>query len=74
VRVQARYIPDGLANGRNRVIRDGVVEYAMEDGRTPDTILKSYLDAGINVERFELSQPSLSDIFSQEVARARAVP
>ena len=46
----------------------------MEDGRTPDTILKSYLDAGINVERFELSQPSLSDIFSQEVARARAVP
>ena len=41
---------------------------------TPDTILKSYLDAGIDVERFELSQPSLSDILGQEVARARAVP
>ena len=74
IQVHARGVPDGLANGRNRVIRDGVVEYAMEDGRTPDTILKSYLDAGIDVERFELSQPSLSDIFGQEVARARTVP
>ena len=74
MQVHARGVPDGLANGRDRVIRDGVVEYAMEDGNTPDTILKSYLDAGIDVERFELSQPSLSDIFGQEVARARAVP
>ena len=74
MQVHARDVPDCLANGRNRVIRDGVVEYGMEDGNTPDTILKSYLDAGIDVERFELSQPSLSDIFSQEVARARAVP
>ena len=74
MRVQARGVPDGFDNGRNKVIRNGVVEYAMEDGNTPDTILKSYLDAGIDVERFELSQPSLSDILSQEVARARAVP
>ena len=74
VRVQARCIPDGFDNGRNKVIRNGVVEYAMEDGNTPNTILKSYLDAGIDVERFEVSQPSLSDIFNQEVTRARAVP
>ena len=74
MQVHARGVPDGLDDGRNRVIRDGVVEYAMEDGITPDTILKSYLDAGIDVEHFELLQPSLSDIFGQEVARARAVP
>ena len=74
MQVHARGVPDGLANDGDRIIRDGVVEYAMEDGNTPNTILKSYVDAGIDVERFELSQPSLSDIFSQEVARARAVP
>ena len=74
MQVHARGVPDGLANRRNRVIGNGVVEYAMEDGRTPDTILKSYFDAGIDVERFEVSQPSLSDILGQEVARARAVP
>lgn len=74
VRVQARRIPDGLDNGRNRVLGNGVVEYALRGGRKPDTILKSYLDAGIDVERFEMSQPSLSDLFDEEVARARAFP
>ena len=44
MQVHARGVPDCLANGRNRVIRDRVVEYAMEDGNTPDTILNSYLD------------------------------
>ena len=74
MQVHARGVPDGLANCRNKVIGNGVVEYAMEHGMTPDAILNAYLDAGIDVERFELSQPSLSDIFSQEVAHARAVP
>jgi ABC-2 type transport system ATP-binding protein len=73
VQVQARRIPDDLADERNEVPRNGVVEYAIEEGRTPETILRSYLDAGIEVERFELSLPSLNDIFIEEVSRARAV-
>jgi ABC-2 type transport system ATP-binding protein len=73
VQVQARRIPDDLADGRNEVPRSGVVEYAIEEGRTPETILRAYLDAGIEVERFELALPSLNDIFIEEVSHARSV-
>ena len=73
VQVQARGIPDDLTNERNEVPHTGVVEYAIEEGRTPETILRSYLDAGIEVERFELALPSLNDIFIEEVSHARSV-
>ncbi len=75
VQIQAGRIPDDLANARKKVARIGVgiVEYAIEDGRAPETILRSYLDAGIAVERFELSLPSLNEIFIEEVSRARSV-
>jgi ABC-2 type transport system ATP-binding protein len=73
VQVQARRMPDDLADGRTEVPRSGVVEYAIEGGRTPETILRSYLDAGIEVERFELALPSLNDIFIEEVSRARSL-
>jgi len=72
MQVQARDIPDDLTNDGPEVLRKGIVEFAIEDGRTPDTILRSYLDA--EIERFELSLPSLNDIFAQEVSRAWAVP
>ena len=55
VQVQARSTPGDLVNGKGEVLRNGVVEYAIEDGRTPDAILRSYLDAGIEVERFEMA-------------------
>ncbi|NQT72409.1 MAG: DUF4162 domain-containing protein [Chloroflexi bacterium] len=73
VQVQARGIPDDLANERNEVPRPGVVEYAIEEGRTPERILRSYLDAGIDIERFELALPSLNDIFIEEVSHARSI-
>ena len=73
VQVKARRIPDDLANVRKEVLRNGVVAYAIEEGRTPETILRSYLDAGIDVERFELALPSLNDIFIEEVSHARAL-
>ncbi|RLC92950.1 MAG: hypothetical protein DRI40_09370 [Chloroflexi bacterium] len=73
VQVQARGIPDDLADARKEVTGNGVVAYAIEEGRTPETILRSYLDAGIEVERFELALPSLNDIFIEEVSHARSV-
>ncbi len=73
VRVQAQNIPENLAGGRNEVAQTGVVEYPIGNGRTSDTILSSYLDAGIEIERFELSLPSLNDIFIDEVSRARSI-
>jgi ABC-2 type transport system ATP-binding protein len=73
VQVKASRIPDDLADARKEVTGNGVVAYPIEEGRTPETILRSYLDAGIDVERFELALPSLNDIFIEEVSHARAV-
>jgi ABC-2 type transport system ATP-binding protein len=73
VQVQAERIPDSLTNARKEVQDKGIVQYAIEDGSAPETILRSYLDAGIKVERFELSLPSLNDIFIEEVSRARSI-
>jgi ABC-type uncharacterized transport system ATPase subunit len=49
------------------------VEYDIDSGRTPEQILKSYVSAGIRVDRFERMLPSLTDIFIEEVSRARQV-
>ncbi len=73
VQVKARRLPDDLADGGHRIASAGVVEVPIEGGRTPATILRSFLDAGIEVERFELSLPSLNDIFIEEVSSARTV-
>jgi len=73
VQVQAGRIPDDLADVRKEVLRNGVVAYPIEEGRAPEMILRSYLDAGIDVERFELALPSLNDIFIEEVSHARSV-
>ncbi len=73
VHVQAKGdIPTALANSRRKSLPGGIVDYAIDDSRTPESILRAYLDAGIEVERFELALPSLNDIFVEEVTRARA--
>ena len=73
VHVKARRTPDDLVDGQNMYPSNGVVEYLIEDGRTPETILRSYLDAGINIEQFEVALPSLNEIFIEEVSHARSV-
>jgi ABC-2 type transport system ATP-binding protein len=72
VQVQAHGIPAGYRNGRKELPANGIVEYAIGEGRTPEMILRSYLEAEIPIERFELLLPSLNDIFIEEVSRARA--
>lgn len=73
VLVKAPRIPDDLINYGKETSQGGAVEYPMEGGRTPQTILRSYLNAGIKVEKFELSLPSLNDIFIEEVKNAKSV-
>ncbi len=73
VLVKAPRIPDNLANYEKKISHGGTVEYPIEGNRTPETILRSYLDAGIKVEKFELSLPSLNDIFIEEVKNAKSV-
>ena len=72
VEVEANGVPADLAGASSRTLPDGTAVYALDGGRTAESVLRSYLDAGIEVERFELSLPSLNDIFVEEVSRARA--
>ena len=72
VEVQAGGVPANLAGASSRTLPGGTAVYALDGDRTAESILRSYLDAGIDVERFELSLPSLNDIFVEEVSRARA--
>jgi ABC-2 type transport system ATP-binding protein len=70
VRVRAPAIPP-LLNTRSSQPRHGDMEFAIGEGRTSESILKAFLDAGIPVERFELLLPTMNDVFIQEVSRAR---
>ncbi len=72
IEVQAKGVPADLTDAEIRTLHGGVVEYAIDNGWTPAAILRSYLDAGIEVERYQMSLPSLNDIFVEEVSRARS--
>ncbi len=72
VQVRADRVPADLALDAGNRSNTGVVEYALANGRTPESVLRSYLDAGISIERFDLALPSLNEIFIEEVSRARA--
>jgi ABC-2 type transport system ATP-binding protein len=71
VQVQAAGVPDDLRRERARTLPDGSVEYDLRGGRSPEEILQSYVSAGIAIDRFERMLPSLTDIFIEEVSRAR---
>ena len=47
-------------------------EYKLESGSEPQAILRSFLDAQISVERFEVALPTLNEIFIEEVRDARS--
>ena len=72
VEVQADGVPSELAGAESRTLPGGTLTYDLDGSWTAESVLRSYLDAGIAVERFELSLPSLNDIFVEEVSRARA--
>ena len=71
VRVTAERAPERIENVTSAVGRDGSFEYLVEEGATPQTVLRAFLDAGIAVERFEVALPTLNEIFIEEVSRAR---
>jgi len=73
VQVQAAAIPDELKNAGPRILPDDTAEYDLVGGLTPEQILQSYVAAGIRIDRFERMLPSLTDIFIEEVSRARRV-
>ncbi len=73
VRVQASGAPASLADEPSEAGPGGVVTYALEGERGPDDILRAYLEAGATPDLFERVLPSLTEIFVEEVSRARGV-
>ena len=71
VRVQAQSMPQSLRLGHRMSPSNGAMEFAIGQGRSPESILRTFLDDGIEVEKFEVMLPTLNDIFIEEVTRAR---
>jgi ABC-type uncharacterized transport system ATPase subunit len=45
------------------------VEIRLVPGADPQTILRRALETGVRVDRFELAEPSLREIFLEQVGR-----
>lgn len=73
VRVTAERQPDCIPGAKHVEAKNGTFEYLMSEGAQPDDVLRSFLDAGIPVERYEVALPSLNEIFIEEVSRARDI-
>lgn len=71
IRITAERQPDSIPGIVNTETRDGVFEYLMDKETQPNEVLRSFLDAGIPIERYEVVLPSLNEIFIEEVSRAR---
>lgn len=71
VRVTAQRQPESIPGIVDTEFRNGSFEYLLGEGTKPDEVLRSFLDAGIPVERYEVALPSLNQIFIEEVSRAR---
>ena len=71
VRITAPRQPTDLADVDHGESPVGPYEYLLQDGTTPEHVLRSFLDAGIPIERYEVALPSLNEIFIEEVSRAR---
>ena len=72
IRVTAPQQPADVPGVSNVKVADGQFEYMLTDGVDPNTVLRSFLDNGIPVERFEVALPSLREMFIEEVSRARS--
>ena len=70
IRVTAPRQPADVPGVSNAKVADGQFEYMLTDGVDPNTVLRSFLDNGIPVERFEVALPSLREMFIEEVNRA----
>jgi ABC-2 type transport system ATP-binding protein len=72
VRVTAPRQPEVIPGVVEREAENGSFEYRLEPGTEPNAVLRSFLEEGIPLDRFEVALPSLNEIFIEEVRRARA--
>ncbi len=72
VKIAAGRRPESVDGVMEPVSVNGHYEYRLASGAEPQAILRSFLDAQIPVERFELALPTLNEIFIEEVRDARS--
>ncbi len=72
VKISAGRRPESMAGVMEPVAVNGHFEYTLQPGSNPQTILRSFLDAEISVERFDVALPTLNEIFIEEVRNARS--
>ena len=71
VRIAAAREPDALSGLASAEANAGYYEYSISDAVRPEQLIRSFLDAGIDVQRYEVVLPTLNEIFIEEVSRAR---
>ena len=72
VKIAAGRRPESVDGVTEPVVLNGHYEYRLAAGSEPQAILRSFLDAQIPVERFEVALPTLNEIFIEEVRGARS--
>ena len=72
VKIPADRRPESVAGVTEPVAVNGHFEYKLASGTEPQAILRSFFDAQIPVERFEVALPTLNEIFIEEVRGARS--
>ena len=72
VKIAADRRPESMAGVMEPVAVNGQFEYKLASGSEPQAILRSFIDAQIPVERFEVALPTLNEIFIEEVRGARS--
>lgn len=63
-------LPEKLDGIINRQVKGNVTELQLDAATSPQALLKQLIAAGVAVERFEVSTPSLDEIFVQVVKQS----
>ncbi len=71
VSITADRRPNSVPNVKTLQSSNGTYQYHLGSAVQPKSVLRAFLDADIDVQRFDVALPTLNEIFIEEVSRAR---
>ena len=71
VSITADRRPNSISGVKALQTGNGTYQYHLGPGAEPKAVLRSFVDADIDVQRFDVALPTLNEIFIEEVSRAR---
>jgi len=71
VSITANRRPNSISGVKALEATNGTYQYHLGPGAEPKAVLRSFVDADIDVQRFDVALPTLNEIFIEEVSRAR---